>query len=276
MSRNTPADLHGPPVNDRLRRNGSLARLRPVARTSWFRQRPALAASLGFSEFKQCATDGWRFGFARLPFHTMLVDLDSTPEAILGQFQPRTRSMVRKAQRIGVVTAVERDHCSFLEFYNRFAQLRGLAVLPPSHVLASAERSVVTKASLDGQLLVTRGYLIDRVAGRARNLVNAAIDEPELDPEIARMIGSAHRCLIYEDMLRFRADGLATYDFGGYAVGTTDAKLANINRFKDSFGGRIVAEPTYRSWPLHIASLVRARLRGRSMPGGVASIGFAA
>ena len=89
------------------------------------------------------------------------------------------------------------------------------------------------------------------------------------DAEARKLTGLAHRLLVLEDMLRFRSQDLRDYDFGGYALGTEDPKLASINRFKDSFGGRIVAEPNYVSLPLHLCLAVRdwaRRASGRVHP----------
>lgn len=225
--------------------------------TFWFQQRPALSRCIGFSEYKQCTTDGWRFGYARQDFHTMLVDLRATPEEQLARFQPRTRSVVRKGERLGIISQKEPDYDRFLGIYNQFAKRRGRSQLDRHHVLASPSKAVITKAVLNGRAIVMRGYLVDRKSGRIRNLVNCSIDHGLGDKETPRLVGIAHRFLIYSDMVRFGAEGLISYDFGGYAQDTRDPKLMNINRFKDCFGGRVVSEPNYLSWPLFLALAAR-------------------
>ena len=223
----------------------------------WFCERPSIIGFLWFTEYKQCITDGWRFGFVRRSANTMLVDLGMTPEQLLASFKSRTRSVIRQAERLGTIAEIEPDHQHFLTLYNQFAERRGLSQLRATHALASPSETVITKAVLDGQVLIWRGYLADKNAGRVRNLVNATIDYPPDDRTTPRLAGMAHRYLVYADMVRFRQIGYTTYDFGGYAVSTDDPKLLNINRFKDSFRGRIVSEPNYCSWPLHAALAVR-------------------
>lgn len=261
-------------VASTMQRNG-VTQMRP--QTFWFQQRPALSRCFGLSEYKQCATDGWRFGFARQDFHTMLVDLRVTPEEQLARFQPRTRSVVRKGERLGIVSQLEFDYDGFLKIYNRFAKRRGLAQLGQHHVLASPSKTVITKAVLDGRAMVMRGYLVDRETGRVRNLVNCSIEHDTADKEMPRLVGIAHRFLIFADMVRFGAEGHIFYDFGGYAKGTSDPKLMNINRFKDCFGGRVVSEPNYLSWPLHLALRARnwTRRTGKSGGNGSAADGSA-
>lgn len=233
----------------------------PPVRVIWFSERPAWRACLTLAEFKQCRAEGWRPGFVRRSFHTRLVDLRATPDEILAGFQSRTRSMVRQARKLGVSTEVEPDRRRFLECYNAFASRRGLAELAGTHPLARADSTVVTMARLDRRALVMRGYLVDRGAARVRNLVSCTELHAPDDAEARKLTGLAHRLLVLEDMLRFRSEGIRDYDFGGYALETEDPKLASINRFKDSFGGRIVTEPNYLSLPLHLCLIVRDWVR---------------
>jgi lipid II:glycine glycyltransferase (peptidoglycan interpeptide bridge formation enzyme) len=46
-------------------------------------------------------------------------------------------------------------------------------------------------------------------------------------------------------MLYFKEKIYLEYDFGGYAFGTSNAKLQGINKFKDSFGGELVEQSNY-------------------------------
>lgn len=237
----------------------------PTVRVTWFRERPAWQGCFGFTEYKQCAAHGWQPGFVRQAFHTKVVSLDATPEEIMAGFQPRTRSFVRQAERQGVTAGVEENRERFLATYNRFAVARALAPIRAGHALARpGGPTMVTKAMLGDRVLALRGYLVDPEAARVRNLVNCTIEQPGDEPSTLKLLGAAHRFLVYADMLRFRAEGFRSYDFGGYALGTADPKLANINRFKDSFGGRVVAEANYVSWPLHAVLAARRLLRGRT------------
>ena len=241
----------------------------PSVRVAWFCDRPSWPACFTLAEFKQCRSSEPRAGFVRRTFHTKLVDLRATPDEILASFQPRTRSMIRQAGKLGVSTGEEVDRGRFLALYNAFAAQRGLAQLTGLHPLARPDATIVTAARLADRVLVMRGYLVDRGAARVRNLVSCAELHAPDDAEARKLTGLAHRLLVLEDMLRFRSQDLRDYDFGGYALGTEDPKLASINRFKDSFGGRIVAEPNYVSLPLHLCLAVRdwaRRASGRVHP----------
>ena len=54
---------------------------------------------------------------------------------------------------------------------------------------------------------------------------------------------SCANCLIHwHNFLAFRERGIHEFDFGGWYPGTTNIRLLGINRFKKSFGGRVVRE----------------------------------
>jgi hypothetical protein len=57
------------------------------------------------------------------------------------------------------------------------------------------------------------------------------------DTQWNNMVGRAHRLHHWQDMLRFKAEGIETYDFGGVYRGTGDQEQMNIARFKKAFGG---------------------------------------
>ena len=63
-------------------------------------------------------------------------------------------------------------------------------------------------------------------------------------------MGRANRFLHLEAIKLFKKDGYSLYDLGGYAKNTTDPVMIGINKFKDSFGGRLLEESHYLSLPL--------------------------
>jgi lipid II:glycine glycyltransferase (peptidoglycan interpeptide bridge formation enzyme) len=48
--------------------------------------------------------------------------------------------------------------------------------------------------------------------------------------------------MYWRDMLRFKASGISTFDFGGYYLGSDDEEKLRINGFKEEFGGRVIQE----------------------------------
>jgi len=59
------------------------------------------------------------------------------------------------------------------------------------------------------------------------------------------LIGRANCFHTWHDILRFQRQGIETYDFGGWYGGTENAEKLRINRFKESFGGKVVPEFNY-------------------------------
>jgi len=53
-------------------------------------------------------------------------------------------------------------------------------------------------------------------------------------------VGRANRFQHWQDLLRFKNDQIALYDFGGWYEGKSDQKRLGINKFKEEFGGEIV------------------------------------
>jgi lipid II:glycine glycyltransferase (peptidoglycan interpeptide bridge formation enzyme) len=58
-------------------------------------------------------------------------------------------------------------------------------------------------------------------------------------------------------MLYFKSLGAKKYDLGGYAVDDSNEERQQINEFKKGFGGEIVKEPNYMSYPLYLYFLLK-------------------
>jgi hypothetical protein len=54
------------------------------------------------------------------------------------------------------------------------------------------------------------------------------------------MVGRANRYHHWQDIVKFKNLGIATYDLGGWYADTTDPAKININKFKEEFGGELV------------------------------------
>ena len=92
------------------------------------------------------------------------------------------------------------------------------------------------------------GYLCDPAESRVILQTSSSwIYSSEGDATLRAQIGRANRMLHIEDMKHFQAKGFAIYDLGGYAYETQDRELQGINRFKDSFWGKLVKLYTYNN-----------------------------
>jgi lipid II:glycine glycyltransferase (peptidoglycan interpeptide bridge formation enzyme) len=66
------------------------------------------------------------------------------------------------------------------------------------------------------------------------------------------LYGHANRLAIREMIKSAKKEGLAEFDFGGYATGKIGEELKGINEFKLSFGGRICEKFSYsKNYSIH-------------------------
>ena len=142
----------------------------------------------------------------------------------------------------------------FIEFFDRFASVKGLPPAPAErlHTLAAAGALDLTKVTRHDEALVWHAYL--RAGNRARLLHSASLYREQGDTVTRNLIGRANRYLHWHDLLRYKDSAVRVFDFGGWYEGSDDEELLRINAFKEEFGGRVVRE-------FHCA--VPASVRGR-------------
>lgn len=211
----------------------------------WFAAKPSRWRFLN-SYYKQSTCTQPVAGYYRLPFFTKTIDLRSTLDEIESHFDPKTKYEVRRALKDGVSTHTDGNAGDFIKFYNAFAKTKGLGLISVSGLAKYQSDLLITYALSNAQVLVMHAYVTDRNAGRTRLLYSASLFRNEQDASVKAAIGRANRLLHAADIRFFKTDGFIVYDLGGYAPGTTNAALININQFKDSFGGNLIEETDYQ------------------------------
>lgn len=179
---------------------------------------------------------------------TIVLDLTRDEAMLLSDVKKDTRNEIRRAGRDGVTceqldgeNPVVRE--AFYDYYDDFARAKGLNVLVRSRLEQIASRggfSVTTARNAAGQVLVYHAYLCYH--SRARLLFSASGLLRADDSAERNLIGRANRLLHWDDVCRFRAQGIEKYDFGGWYAGSADADRLRINKFKEEFGGQILTE----------------------------------
>ncbi len=180
-------------------------------------------------------------------FHSLEVDLTPDPDAILARMTKDTRYEIRRAADKDKVVAkcwfsnsgeaLDR----FCEFYDRFAAGKGLGPARRPYLKSMAEAGVLDLSlatSPDGAELVWHAYY--RSNGRVRLQHSASLFREGADNAFRNLVGRANRFLHWDDMLRFKREGVTTYDWGGWYEGTEDQDRLRINQFKEEFGGQVV------------------------------------
>jgi hypothetical protein len=191
-----------------------------------------------------------RPGLTRKPFWTLAVDLTQDEAALSAGLNGTTRTQVRQGEKLGVVCAPG-TAAEFLGFFNDFAKEKGIAGTSAAKLASFGDSLRVTEARLEGQILAMHVWCLDQGLGRVR-LIHSATGRFG-DPERQNASGRANRLLHWWEMLAFKAEGVATYDWGGYAKDTEDPAKQGINHFKDGFGGALVEESHY--YPFYLAGL---------------------
>ena len=211
----------------------------------------------------------WRY------FHTVVLDLNQSAEALQQQMHNSTAYKIRRARDKDKVVCECRNPVScemldgFEEEYKRFAAIKGLTPL---------DRPLLDQLAKDGCLELSHvkdhggkplAYHVYYHSPDRSCLLHAVSFYQLLSDSVARnAMGRANRYLYWRDILRHQEQGLKLFDFGGWYPGSTNHELLEINRFKEGYGGRVVREyncekiVSLKGWMvLTIASLLRRAKR---------------
>jgi hypothetical protein len=233
----------------------------------WFAESPQPADISRLAFYYHCRRRTQLPGFLRVPKYTKLIDLTRGEDAVSSGFNKSTRYELRRAEKENFTFALVTDPDAFAEFYDQFAASKQHEALNRPDLAAYWPSTVVMAIHHSGEPLVMHSYLIDRQAGRGLMQHSASQFRGLDDNEQRRRVGRANRFLHHQAMLWMLAQGLSTYDFGGYAHGTTDPQLQAINYFKDNFGGELVEESNYTSMALAMLRGFKQMLAMRNIAG---------
>lgn len=199
-------------------------RLKLVLNPEW--ESPEMLERYGF----RCAGAGWA---------TLAVDTSCTPEELFATLPAGTRSKVRRALRRGVRVVEDPSRVDeFWEIYHealaprdREISLRGMRRL-----VSDRQASRLFVALAEGRPVAGTIVLLSPTGCESRYVASRST-LTNLYPSNALHWAAMHWA---------NQSGLAVYDLGGYAL---DAKIGSkgerINRFKLSFGGRLLRFPIY-------------------------------
>lgn len=223
----------------------------------WFSEKTSKKDSYKFVHYRQCKNLKNDLFFKRVDFYTKTIDLEIKDNEIFDSFNKNCREKIKRI-RNKTNFEVENNIDSFINFYNEFSDLRGRNRLTEKFT-SYCRNIIVTKATYDDEVMVMHSYLIDKNIGRVRLLHSVSHFNVLDDSKKRNLIGMLNRYLHFEDMKYFKEQGFNVYDLGGYAYETKSEKLLNINHFKDQFGGTLVRESSYISYPLYFAQTLMCR-----------------
>jgi hypothetical protein len=207
-------------------------------------------------------------------YHTYVIDLKQSREQLLANLNKDTAYKIRRARerdKFICDTCNPRDPTvmnQFEQMYNAFAAMKGRMPLNRRRMDAMAAARVLDLSVAkdpEGNALVYHANYCDRRRATSMEL-------PSLYRKLAgsgerNLISRANRLLTWSNFLRYQAEGLEVFDFGGWYPGSADQERLDINRFKEGFGGKVVREYqceqilTLKGWLVLQASSLRERVK---------------
>jgi hypothetical protein len=176
-------------------------------------------------------------------FFTLQVDLRKSIDELFAAVSRNTRAQIRKSTEVDEFRFDFIDHPSvseiesFIAFYDEFADATNLPRVQRARLYG-----LLKSGSLSLSKVSTPTRTMTWHANMSRDahvglLFSASHFRSEDSPEMRKAIGRANRRLHWEEFLRYKKQGLETYDFGGWYDGVSDSRKLSINRFKEEFGG---------------------------------------
>lgn len=180
-------------------------------------------------------------------FYTLWLNLENRPECLFAKMSRATLWQIRRAERERLryeftSTPTSKWTEQFFDFYELFAKSKNVKTVDRRRVLALLNQNTLDFSRIsspDGRVLVWHAHLR---SGRYVHLNSSASLFRREVRSVAAYISKANRLHHWLDVLRFRDEGFAIYDFGGWYAGTANEELLRINRFKESFGGELVLQ----------------------------------
>lgn len=192
------------------------------------------------------------FGMKSSIGHTILIDLTQSEEELMKDCKSNTRNEIRRAIReeffFSEVTSLE----EFLDFFNLFAEEKGIDKITKEHLTQYGDKIVLFKSGKDNVTMTMHASAIDVEAGMAILLYSASA---RLRDNIDRKdIGFSNRFLHYKEFIEFKNRGLKTYDFNGICIDPEDKERYSISQFKAGFGGKQTEVKWLFSYPFVVVS----------------------
>lgn len=203
---------------------------------------------------------------------TLFTSLRQSEEALFSRMNATCRNSVRQSEsvlrdRSWQHKAPDRMELPEADLVHRFLCLKGLEPLAVRHgIMESPLLPYWLASSLrrDGRVMIVHTYIADQTEGIAFLYWSAA---EQVAGEERNMLGKLNRWLHWQDILWFKRNGFTVYDWGGAGE---EPEVANITRFKQSFGGepfvrynavacRSVIAPVVRLLWKHRVSIVLRR-----------------
>ncbi len=171
--------------------------------------------------------------------HTVMINLEATPEELLAQMRRQTRYEVRKAEKLGIRVEARRDEAIFREFHAvQRETAKRQKFIPPSLEVLLAEKeafgkdlTVYAARTAEGEA-IAYGLVIG--AGHEGDYYEAA------STALNRKLPGAN-AVLWQAMRDLKAAGYQRFNLWGIAPeGEPNHRYAGVTTFKKGFGGEVV------------------------------------
>jgi lipid II:glycine glycyltransferase (peptidoglycan interpeptide bridge formation enzyme) len=178
--------------------------------------------------------------------YTLITDLSKSEEELFSLIRKNTRYEIKRARdkdTIKCSTFLERNEANrekllqYIDFFNLFAASKRRTLIHPSEFdeFCGNGTLCIRTAAKDSQILVMHSYIVSD--GIARLYQSASHFRDNNDQEFKNLTGRANRLLHWDDIIFFKNQSLAYYDYGGVYAGNKDREKLAIAQFKLAFGG---------------------------------------
>lgn len=183
--------------------------------------------------------------------HTIQIDLKQSEEDILQGFKSNTRNEVRRAIREGFFFDKNVTEEEFVNYYNDFANEKGLAPINLSHITKYGKNVMLCKSGLENTTMTMHATIIDDELKKAMLLYSASI---RLDQGVDKKnVGFSNRYLHYMEFVELKRMGYELYDFSGVCIDPNEKEKYSIGLFKKGFGGVECDFISLKSYPMALA-----------------------
>lgn len=185
---------------------------------------------------------------------TILIDLSMNEDEIFSLFKKNTKYEINRAInkdniKCGILLDYGSDNIEkineYINYYNDFAKSkkRSLIKIDDIQQFINMKNICIRYAKKDDEVLSMHAYVISDNIVRLHQ--SCSLFRNSNDIEYKNMVARANRLLHWDDILFFKQKGILLYDLGGWYGGKTNEEQLLINKFKESFGGKIKQEYSY-------------------------------
>jgi hypothetical protein len=180
-------------------------------------------------------------------FYTIFLDLKLNLEGLWSGIKRGTRYEIRRAGNRDQLMydcrngSDEKALRQFSDYYDAFAIRKVQPKLDRAWLSLLARNGSLSLSQVSdsaGETLVWHCY--HRSPHRATLFYSASLFRNVDSSSMRNMIGRANRFQHWQDIQKFKTEGVPLYDFGGWYHGKGDLERLRINKFKEEFGGEVV------------------------------------